>query len=587
MLCRILLTLIALTRLAHMGHSQDWELQYTDAQGHDRSETGDSLALAQKLRKIIPEAIAEGYATAHLDSVSTGQNTLLAHIYYGQRYTDMEVSMDSSVLAIVNSSRTGQRAWRSLSIDQKDISAAMKDVLNYLENNGYPFAQLQLSDIDASKSTISASLHIDRGPLIRIDTLIANGYEELSDGFLGRYLDLRQEAPYSHKRVLAIKQKLNNLPYLSLAGEPVVTFVNERAEITLPLQPKKASRFDFILGLVPNEDGQSDSRYTLTGDFLAEMVNRLGRGESLFAQIRRLRPEVQEVRLRANYPYILGQPLGLDGSFKLFRNATQFLEVEGRAGLQFILSGVDNVSLQLSSKSSRLLNVDTVAIKASGRLPTELDVSYTGGGVGWAMQHLDYRFNPSRGWQVSGQLDLGIRRIIKNQSIIGLSERAGVDFDQAYDTLALRTFQVEGAVSGEYFVPFNSWSTLKIGAVVGYKYNQERLYDNELFRIGGNRSLRGFAEEGIRADRYGIATLEYRILLDRNSFLALPLIDYSRYHTVLEGERIWDDALGIGMGLNFATAAGVFNISFVAGRRLDQSFNLQETKIHFGYVNLF
>ena len=37
----------------------------------------------------------------------------------------------------------------------------------------------------------------------------------------------------------------------------------------------------------------------------------------------------------------------------------------------------------------------------------------------------------------------------------------------------------------------------------------------------------------------------------------------------------------------FETKAGIFNISYAAGKRDDQKFNLRQAKIHLGYVNYF
>ncbi|WP_315820083.1 hypothetical protein [Paraflavitalea speifideaquila] len=45
--------------------------------------------------------------------------------------------------------------------------------------------------------------------------------------------------------------------------------------------------------------------------------------------------------------------------------------------------------------------------------------------------------------------------------------------------------------------------------------------------------------------------------------------------------------MGLGLGMAFETKAGIFNISYAAGKRDDAKFNLRQAKIHFGYVNYF
>ena len=119
------------------------------------------------------------------------------------------------------------------------------------------------------------------------------------------------------------------------------------------------------------------------------------------------------------------------------------------------------------------------------------------------------------------------------------------------------------------------------------QYNAKQLFDNELHRIGGNRLLRGFDEQSILTDKYLVSTAEFRLLLDRNSYISFPFIDYGITHVKDGEEQIWDSAISFGMGINFATPAGIFNVSFAAGKRLGNPLDFGNTKLHFGYVSLF
>ncbi len=56
-----------------------------------------------------------------------------------------------------------------------------------------------------------------------------------------------------------------------------------------------------------------------------------------------------------------------------------------------------------------------------------------------------------------------------------------------------------------------------IGNQSGFIEN-ENLFTNELFRIGGLKTLRGFDEESLTASAYSIFTLEFRYLFDINSY---------------------------------------------------------------------
>ena len=304
------------------------------------------------------------------------------------------------------------------------------------------------------------------------------------------------------------------------------------------------------------------------------------------AEIAELKPEAQELELKFNLPYLGNLPFGIDTDFGLYRGSTNFLELKSKLGLQYLFSGLDYIDASWYFNSLRLIEIDTVSLIANRRLPSQLDVNYTGGGVGVSIEDVDYRFNPGKGWRGALNSTLGIKSIVANNTIQSISE-GSLDFAEAYDTLELNSFQAELYAQIEYYKPIGTWATVKTSIKSAYKYNQERLYDNELFRIGGNRLLRGFDEQSILTDLYAVATVEFRVVLDQNSFLSFPFIDYGRVHSLREGEKSWENTFGTGFGLNFATGAGIFNVSFAIGKRTDIPVDFSATKIHFGYVSLF
>jgi len=201
-------------------------------------------------------------------------------------------------------------------------------------------------------------------------------------------------------------------------------------------------------------------------------------------------------------------------------------------------------------------------------------------------RNLDYRFNPTKGWEIRLNGTLGVKRVIRNNTIEELS-RPDLDFDLAYDTLKLNTLQTEAKLSAAFYLPAFRIATFKLGIEGGLQYNQERIFENELYRIGGNSLLRGFDELSVLTSTYLVTTAEFRLLLDRNSYLSFPFIDYGLTKIFVDDVEQWDTAISVGLGINFSTPAGIFNVSFAAGRRLDNPIDFGNTKIHFGYVSLF
>jgi len=528
---------------------------------------------------------SDGYLNAEVDNIRADSLISKAIIYQGYRYEEFQLDIDLQTNILLQEAGMANIRWMGNTYSHERVRDVMDRILIYLENNGYPFATVKLDSTGINKGSITTKLVVDRKKLVLMDTLAITGDANVSDLFIRRYLDIKAGDPYSLEKILVTKKKISDLPYCRLKSDPIVSFVNRKAVLKFELLKQQASAFDFIIGVLPsNMNGQRE--FIITGEFKGDLHNELGYGERIYAKFERLKPETQELELKFNLPYLGNLPFGIDTDFGLYRGSTNFLELKSKLGLQYLFSGLDYIDASWYFNSLRLIEIDTVSLIANRRLPSQLDVNYTGGGVGVSIEDVDYRFNPGKGWRGALNSTLGIKSIVANNTIQSISE-GSLDFAEAYDTLELNSFQAELYAQIEYYTPIGTWATVKTSVKSAYKYNQERLYDNELFRIGGNRLLRGFDEQSILTDLYAVATVEFRVVLDQNSFLSFPFIDYGRVHSLREGEKSWENTFGTGFGLNFATGAGIFNVSFAIGKRADIPVDFSATKIHFGYVSLF
>ena len=112
------------------------------------------------------------------------------------------------------------------------------------------------------------------------------------------------------------------------------------------------------------------------------------------------------------------------------------------------------------------------------------------------------------------------------------------------------------------------------------------IFSNELFRIGGLKSLRGFDEESILASDYTIFKLEYRYLMETNSYLFL-FINGASWHRKSRTNPASDTPIGFGTGITFQTKLGIFSVSYALGREFSNPIYFKNAKIHFGLINYF
>lgn len=544
----------------------------------------DSSLLIQKLNDKIDELRRIGYLASAVDTLLMRDSTWLARVHLGDRYSFGKLDISNVEEIIIEESGVRLQDLEGKLLSPRLISGYMKKLLGALEDNGYPFAKVRLQNTKFDESEVSAELNVNKGSLVIIDSLFISGRGKISRAYLENYLEIKPGDRYSKSKVLEIKSKIQQLPFVTLGKNPTVSFFNNEAVINLELKPRNASRFDFIIGLLQNDD-TDETRFTFIFDVNAEMYNRLGAGEHLYFQFKRLQPEVQDLDISINYPYLLGLPFGVDADFSLYRNTNRNIDLDGNLGWQYFIGGNNYLKLSWDYFSSNLLDIDTSAILRNNKLPRRLDLAYNALGFDVNIEKLDYRYNPRKGLSFKVKSAVGQKEIKRNNIILNLKNET-TDFSNAYDSLITTGVQLELKSNIDYYFPLGYRSTLKTGIASAILISEQQFFDNELFRIGGNRNLRGFDEESIFTSAYHIFTLEYRLILSQNSFLS-TFLDYGYVKSNQEGEDDWINPMGLGAGLNFETGAGIFGVSTAVGKTEDEPFNFRSAKIHFGFISLF
>jgi outer membrane protein assembly factor BamA len=199
----------------------------------------------------------------------------------------------------------------------------------------------------------------------------------------------------------------------------------------------------------------------------------------------------------------------------------------------------------------------------------------------------DFRFNPKKGYGFLINTGVGLRRIVANTKIVTLKDSANPEFSfrSLYDSLSANSNQYRITIRAYKYWPLTLHTTLKTQTDLGYIIGNTPVV-GELFRLGGNKFLRGFDEESVLVSNYQMCNVEYRVLLDQYSFLSV-FTDAAYLKRYSSNQYIQAIHLGLGAGFTFQTKAGIFNMSYALGRTDTAPFNLRSAKIHFGYINIF
>ena len=527
----------------------------------------------------------KGYPLASVDSVWETENNIHVLLYVGEIYSSIYIKPSGIEPLVLEKIGFRSDASGGQNIKFSALESLQERLLDHYEQTGYPFAKVYLDSVNLLDGKYFALLKSDKGILYHIDSIRIVGNLKLKSKFLQRYLHIPDGSIYRKQNLNEVDKRMSELPYVQLLQPTDLSMLGSGSVLNIYANQKKSSRVNFLIGFLPNAN--ESGKLQLSGDVNLDLKNLFQGGESILFKWQQLQPKSPRLNLGFSQPYILNSDFGFNFLFDLFKKDSSFLQINAMVGTDFSFSGSKKGSVFVELQHTGLLagGVDTQQVKLTKKLPANMDLQAFDVGLQYVWNHTNYRLNPLKGTEIDVKASVGTKRIKMNQSIIRIQDNS-FDYRQLYDSIQTKSYQVKLQTQSAYYIKLGKSSTLKSGLQAGY-YHSPNIFRNELFQIGGYKTLRGFDEESIYASRYAVMTLEYRQLISLNSYL-FAFLDQGFVRSSWEQSDLRNNYTGAGLRIFFETGAGLINLSFAAGKRSDVKLNLrQAAKIHFGYINYF
>ena len=533
------------------------------------STNSSFINLNAAIKNITTQLYQNAYLTAHIDSIISDSTTYFLHYHLGKQIKWANLTTKTIDEGILSKIGFRDKIYNNRPFNQNQLKRFFDKVISFYENHGYPFASIQLDSVEITNNNLSANLSINKNQLYKIDSVAIKGNATVSDDYIKNYIRINDEDIYNEELIKKINTRIKEIPFVEEQNPSKVIFNEESAYVLLVLKKKQANRFNGILGIVPDETG----KVRLNGDVKLNLMNSFKRGEEISFNWRAMQNNSQDLKLSTAYPFLFNSPFGAEYQLNLYKRDSTYIDVFNKIGIRYILKGNNYFNIFYHNKSSSLLSqkgFETLTV-----LPDFADVSTQLYGIGIVYDQLDYIHNPRRGFSITANGSLGNKKISKNPQLN----------EQLYEDVNLKTNLYTAQANLALYIPIKKRSVIKLGTQNGYTYN-ENLFDNELLRIGGLHTLRGVDEESIFASFYSIQTIEYRFILEQNSFLYL-FTDGAFWEKRTANAYTLDRPYSFGVGMNFETNAGIFSISYAVGKQFDNPVQFRSAKIHFGFINFF
>jgi outer membrane protein assembly factor BamA len=553
---------------------------------HNFLTSFSSITIAKKYIQTIPSMlINKGFSAASIDSVQYNDSSATVSLYTGLKFKLINVQT-TNIDQVANDFIGFDRLIKKRnSINLSQLKQLEEKLLQFYMSNGYPFAAVEIDSISMIDDQVSARLYADKGNRYLIDSIRVFGEPDIKTYFFNKHLQIENGSNYNKTKLQKVDKRLSELNFIQVVQPSDLTMLGSGSILNLYLKKKKSSQINFLIGLQPAT--KNNQKLQLTGDFNLDLKNNFSTGENIVLKWQQLQPASPRLILNYNQPYIFQSSIGTDCLFELFKKDSNFIQINAQLGFQFLQTSNQKGKIFLQWQNNKLLSgaIDTSKIKLQKSLPVNLDIKNTNLGLNMEWNTTNYKMNPQTGSELDITAQAGTKTIIKNNKILEIKDNL-YPYTSLYDSLKLKSYQIKFKAAFAHYFKLSKFTVLKTSFKGGFM-NSPNLFRNELFQIGGFKTLRGFNEESIYAKNYAVFTSEYRILLGLNAHLSF-FGDWGFVKTVYSKIKLNEQYKSLGVGMVFETKTGLLNLSYSLGMKKNEAFNFRESsKLHFGYVNYF
>lgn len=465
---------------------------------------------------------------------------------YWTYFIDSLHSDTSRILAF-----TAGKKWRldrSNAENQSPPERAVREELYTWADAGYPFARIEMDSLWMEGRTVFKREQMIAGPQLRLDSLLIDPGVPIPPGFLRHHFGLKKDDLFRQSTVDDLGRRGRQLEFMEFKREPALLFTEQGAWIFLYPKRRRANRFDLLIGY-NNEKGADGA---LSGQADIRLVNSFKAGE--WVGIKWMAPPdgAQQLRLELGLPYLAGTRFWLESAMELYRKDSSFFNLDASVRLRYAYRAHSGISFVYRGQQSRVGGSEDGSDERS-------DVQKDLFGLALELDGRNDLFSPSEG------------------SLFRMEGNAG-----KRSTASAQNSQYQVTAEWESFIGLASKHILRPRLQLAGMSEDGGLYQNELFRLGGRTSLRGFQEQSLFAARYAIGTIEYRYRAGADSYFQ-AYWDGAVTRDAQAVDRNW---MAIGAGITLKLKNAFVQVD-LAMPHSGTSFDARSSILHLGYTGRF
>jgi len=497
-----------------------------------------------EIDRILQQVKKRGFFTARIDSISKTNKELIAYLDLGKKINEIIiVTKKDNTNGIIDS------GINSIKIKTREFSDLTNQLLEQIDRKGNSFSEITYVNPLLKNDTLFLEMKISNSSSRKIDKVITRGYEDFPKKFISKYFLINKNTIFSKQKLNQVSALSNKLDFIKEKKAPEVLFKKDSTHLYLFLDKIGTSSFDGLVNFSSKENGKG---LLLNGNLDLKLNNTFNTGEKFEIIWNKVSDEKTDFKINSYVPYILNSKFSTTLEFYLYRQDSTFINTNFELKTDYSINQKSHASILYSSeKSNYLLNISNNDL-----------ASYSNYFIG-----LGYELKKS-----------STSNLYKYKNGLNLNLTIG---KRKTDTESIN--QLKFHFSAFANVQINNRGYLNIKNESGLLTSKNYLL-NELFRIGGANSIRGYNEQSIFTNGYSYSNIEFRYSLDTSSYLySITDLGVYKENTTNKIKKL----LGIGAGYQFRINNNLVNLGYVISTNSSINAKLNSSRLVVRWTSFF
>ena len=503
----------------------------------------DSVSIYTEIKKIQKRIKLEGYFFSDIQFID-----LKNKIYHFQINLDQKIETLSIVWKNIPAVILKKSNFKNdtLNIKVNESISLLQKFSNLLEQQGDAFSTLKLIPLKIEKKTLFAKISYVSSTKRTINKIVFKGYTEFPKSFVQNYFNVNNNTIFNKATLNKISNLTKSLDFATEIKPPETLFTKDATTVFVYLKKDSGSSFDGLINFSSKESGAVQ----FNGYLDLKLKNILNKGEQFNLQWNRFENDRQEFTIATKLPYLFNTKFSPEFKFSIYRQDSTFTSTMFSSKLKYQIKEKSNIFISYDAENSEQLKEDS---------PNNI-ATFNNYFIG-----LGYAYNRPN------------RKAFNTESLyININPSFG---SRTQESMNSKQIRFSSEIS--YVFKLNDKNSIYSRNMAGILMSDEYL-TNELFRIGGPNSVRGFNQQSIFVRNYLIQNIEYRYKTSNTSYF-YTITDLAAIATTQTSRKL----IGLGIGYLFTSKNSEINISTSIGTDTETPFDLRNSQLFINWINFF